>query len=90
MAEIATIFQLVQVGVETVPGTAVAATKKLASLMIEPQIKSEIQKYRGTGYKSRLSTATVPRMRRINRGPMSLRVPITMADTTASHRSLRS
>jgi len=51
MAEIATIFQLVQLGIETTPGTAVAATKKLAALMIEPQIKSEIQKYRGTGYK---------------------------------------
>ena len=51
MAEIASIFQLVQLGIETVPGTAVAATKKLASLLIEPQIKSEIQKYRGTGYK---------------------------------------
>jgi hypothetical protein len=53
MAEIATIFQLVQLGMEvtSTPGTAVAATKKLASLMIEPQIKSEIQKYRGTGYK---------------------------------------
>lgn len=51
MAEIATIFQLVQLGMEVTPGTPVAATKKLASLMIEPQIKSEIQKYRGTGYK---------------------------------------
>jgi hypothetical protein len=51
MAEIATIFQLCQLGIETVPGTPVAATKKLAALMIEPQIRSEIQKYRGTGYK---------------------------------------
>jgi len=51
MAEIATIFQLCQLGIEVTPGTAVAATKKLASLMIEPQIRSEIQKYRGTGYK---------------------------------------
>jgi len=51
MAEIASIFQLCQLGIEVTPGTAVAATKKLASLLIEPQIKSEIQKYRGTGYK---------------------------------------
>lgn len=41
MAERATVFQGVQVGVETTAGTAVPANKRLGSLSIEPSIKFE-------------------------------------------------
>lgn len=51
MAEIASIYQIVNMGVETTSGTAVAAGKRLSGLMIEPQIKTDISKYRGSGYK---------------------------------------
>lgn len=51
MAEIASVFQIVNVGVETVNGTPVAANKRLSALMIEPQIKTDIKKYKGSGYK---------------------------------------
>ncbi len=48
---ISSIYQLCQIGLETVPGTPVAANRRLSSLMIRPQIKTDIKKYRGTGYK---------------------------------------
>lgn len=51
MAEIASIFQIVNIGVETTSGTPVSANKRLSALMIEPQIKTEHNKYRGSGYK---------------------------------------
>lgn len=51
MAEIASIYQIVNIGVESTPGTPVAANKRLSSLMIKPQIKTDVKKYRGTGYK---------------------------------------
>jgi hypothetical protein len=51
MAEIASIYQIVNIGVESTSGTPVAANKRLSALMIEPQIKTDIKKYRGTGYK---------------------------------------
>ena len=51
MAEIASIFQIVNVGVETTSGTAVAANKRLSALMVEPQIRNDISKYRGSGFK---------------------------------------
>lgn len=51
MAEIASVFQIVNVGVETVNGTPVAANKRLSALMVEPQIKTDIKKYRGSGFK---------------------------------------
>ena len=51
MPEIATIYQIANIGLESTPGTAVAANKRLSATMFEPQIKSEIDKYRGTGYK---------------------------------------
>lgn len=51
MSEIASIFQIVNIGVESTPGTPVAANKRLSGLMIEPQIKLEGKKWRGSGYK---------------------------------------
>lgn len=51
MAERASIFQTVQIGVETTSGTSVAASKKLQSMMIEPGPKAEIQSYRSMGSK---------------------------------------
>lgn len=51
MTERASIFQGVQVGVETVAGTAVAATKKLQSIGIEPAIKVDVQTFRPMGNK---------------------------------------
>jgi hypothetical protein len=51
MPERASIFQVVQVGVESTPGTAVTATKKLTGLQIEPGVQAEIKRYRPTGYK---------------------------------------
>lgn len=51
MPEIASIFQIVNVGVETTSGTAVAANKRLSALMIEPQIRNDISKFKGSGFK---------------------------------------
>lgn len=49
--ERATIFQGVQLGLETTPGTLAAANRKLASMSIEPSITAEIQKFRPMGTK---------------------------------------
>lgn len=57
MAEIASIYQLCQIGPETTPGTEVNAGKVLSSLQIAPSIKVDIQKYRPTGYKYPTLTA---------------------------------
>src|SRR5919109_3965922 len=51
MAERATIFQTVQIGVEATPGTAVAANKKLEALSIEPAAQVDIDKFRPMGNK---------------------------------------
>ncbi len=51
MTDRATIFQTCQVGLETTPGVAVAATKLLQSLAIEPAIKVDVQKFRPAGMK---------------------------------------
>lgn len=45
------IFQTVQVGVESTPGTEVAADRALTALMIEPGPKVDISKYRAMGWK---------------------------------------
>ena len=47
----ANVFQGVQVGVETVAGTAVTADVKLTGLNIEPKIGSEVNLFRPQGYK---------------------------------------
>lgn len=51
MAERSTITQVVQIGVETTPGTAVPANKKLASLAIQPKINAETDVFKPTGQK---------------------------------------
>lgn len=51
MPDIASIFQGIQVGVESTPGTAVAANKRLGSLSITPGAKVEMQKFRPQGRK---------------------------------------
>lgn len=51
MAERTTVTQVVQVGAETTEGTAVAANKKLPSLSLGPQIKTNIDAFRPLGNK---------------------------------------
>jgi hypothetical protein len=51
MAERASIFQGVQIGVEATPGTGVAANKRLPSLSIEPSPKVETKTFRAMGNK---------------------------------------
>jgi len=51
MAEKATIFQNVQIGVETTPGTVIAANKKLLSVSMVPQPKTETKPFRAAGNK---------------------------------------
>jgi hypothetical protein len=53
MTERASIFQTIQVGVETTPGTAVAALKKLTALSIEPAVNAEMLPFRAIGNKFR-------------------------------------
>lgn len=51
MAEKATIYQTCQIGVETTPGTAVSATKKLLSASMAIKPRTEFDKYRPAGTK---------------------------------------
>jgi len=51
MAERATVFQTVQIGVESAYGTKVNATKKLPTVMFEIGPEVDIKSYRGAGYK---------------------------------------
>lgn len=51
MPELASIYTIANIGKESTPGTSVAANKRLSGLMIEPDIKNDINGYRGTGYK---------------------------------------
>lgn len=53
MAERATLFQQVHVGVEgtATPGTAVATTRELSALSIEPGVKVEVDSFRPMGRK---------------------------------------
>jgi len=51
MAERTTVTELVQIGVETTPGTAVAATKRLPSLTIDAGVKTNIDAFRPLGNK---------------------------------------
>lgn len=53
MAERATIFQGIQVGVEQIPGTAVPANRRLNSVSIEPAINPEFNSFRPLGQKYR-------------------------------------
>lgn len=51
MPERSALFQVVQIGVESTSGTAVAATKRLGSLSIEPGIQANISTFRPMGTK---------------------------------------
>lgn len=51
MAERSSLNQNIQIGVETTPGTAVAATKRLQSIGIEPSITVEKDNFRPIGSK---------------------------------------
>lgn len=51
MAERATISQVVQIGVETTPGTAVAAARRLQALSIEPSVSADVNVFRPMGQK---------------------------------------
>ncbi|MBX6770883.1 MAG: hypothetical protein IRY83_04105 [Chloroflexi bacterium] len=51
MPDIATVNNIVQIGVEATPGTSVAATKLLQALSIEPAIKADIKTFRPMGGK---------------------------------------
>lgn len=51
MAELASIYQIVNIGLESTSGVNTPADKRLSGLMIEPDIKADIVRYRGTGYK---------------------------------------
>lgn len=51
MGEKATIFQGIQIGIESTPGTAVAANKKLLSMGITPQPRTEADTFRAMGNK---------------------------------------
>lgn len=51
MAERTSVTQRVQIGVESTPGTAVAANKELPSISIEPGIKANIDAFRTAGNK---------------------------------------
>lgn len=58
MTERATVFQTVQVGVESTKGTAVAASKKLTATSIQPKISLEANTFRALGNK--FATLLVP------------------------------
>lgn len=51
MPERSTISQVVQIGVETTPGTAVAASKRLTGMSIEPNPEAEMDQFRPMGQK---------------------------------------
>lgn len=51
MPERTSITQVTQVGVETTPGTAVAANRALPSLMVEMGLEGNLTEQRGNGYK---------------------------------------
>lgn len=51
MGEKATIFQTVQIGIESTPGTAVAANKKLLATSLVPSVKTEADSFRAIGNK---------------------------------------
>ena len=51
MAERTSIAQLIQIGVESTPGTSVSATKKFQATSIEPSIRAEVDRFRPMGTK---------------------------------------
>jgi hypothetical protein len=59
MAENASVFQGVQLGKETTPGTAVAATKKLTAMSFDPSPAVEISTFKPSGSKYNTLTAQI-------------------------------
>ena len=57
MAERSTLNQIVQLGVETTPGTVATVTKKLAAASIEPSPQVEVDQFRPAGQKFKTFTA---------------------------------
>ena len=57
MTEIASIFQTIQLGVESTSGSSVAANKKLLSMGVEPGVSAEITTFRPAGMKYSTLTA---------------------------------
>ncbi len=51
MTEKSSVFQTVQIGVETTPGVAVAADKKLVAVSLLPAVKSEADSFKPLGMK---------------------------------------
>lgn len=51
MAERASVFQVAQWGVETTPGTAVAANKKLTGINVTAGVKADVKTFRAMGNK---------------------------------------
>lgn len=51
MAQRASVFEGVQIGLETTPGTSVPANKLLQSISIQPAIKAEFNRFRALGKK---------------------------------------
>lgn len=51
MADIATVFMGAQFGLESVPGTGVAASKKMLSFGVQPSIQAELKRFRPMGTK---------------------------------------
>ena len=51
MAELATVFQVVQIGLESVYGTSGSANIQLQSLSIEPAVEADVKTFRATGLK---------------------------------------
>jgi len=58
VAERTSITQVVQIAPEVTPGTGLAATKLMQSLMITPQIEMDVNNYRPSGFK--YDTIVVP------------------------------
>lgn len=59
MAERASLNQITQIGVEVTPGTAVAATRRLQSISIEPGLEPDIDQFRPMGSKYRTLTSLI-------------------------------
>lgn len=51
MSERSSVAQVAQIGLEAIPGTAVAATRRLGSLTLTPSIQAEAEMFRPSGLK---------------------------------------
>lgn len=58
MADRASVFEGVQLGVEVTPGTVAAANRKLGALRVEPEVRAEVRTFRPLG--SKFATVAAP------------------------------